>query len=165
MIPVGKVVKPHGVRGEVKIFPLTMNSDLFEGASLHFEGPEGRTGSLKVERARFQGRFGFLKLKGIEDREGAESLMGAVLQIPKDALPALEDGFHYIGDLIGLEVETTGGERVGPIVDVLQVSAHDIYVVEKDGREFLIPAVKDFVKRVDVDEGLIVVEPIEGLLE
>jgi len=164
-IIVGRIVRPHGIRGEVKVAPLSDWPERFKDFhSLYLES-EGNAKRVEVEGRRVRGNQVILKLSGVNDREGAESLRGVLLKVREETCPPLPEDTHYVFDLVGLEVKTTGGERVGSVVDVLQMPAHDVYVVDARGGEVLIPAVKTFIKRVDIEDGVIVIEPIEGLLD
>ena len=164
LISVGKVVRPHGLKGEVKVEPLTDWPERFEVyRSLYLEGEKG--GWVDVERGRVQGRHVILKLQGVDDREGAGALREVVLKIRRRECPPLEEGSYYIFDLVGSTVRTVEGEAIGTVVDVLRMPAQDVFVVDMEGREVLIPAVKAFIKDVDVENKRVVVELIEGLLD
>lgn len=165
-VSIGRIVRPHGIRGEVKVTPLTdWPERLKEYSSLYMEKGEGCGKWMEIEKGRVQGNQVVLKISGIDDRKGAESLRGAELKIQGDKITPPPEGSYRIFDLIGLEVTTTAGKRIGSVVDILRMPAQDVYVVDADGREVLIPAVKAFIKRVDIQGGEIVIRVIEGLLD
>ncbi len=164
-ISVGRIVRPHGIRGELKVVSLTGWPEHFnQYHSLYVERPDGKGKWFPVERSRLQGERVILKLSGVDNRERAESFRGSFLKIRKEESPVLPENFYYISELIGLEVYTSQGKRIGSVVDVMEMPAQDVYVVDIGEREILIPAVKFFVKRVDIKGGRILIQPIEGLL-
>ena len=105
-----------------------------------------------------------LKLRGIDTREQAEALRGASLEITEDDLPALAPETFYVHQIIGLEVVSTVGERLGVVADMFKTAGNDVYVVREDTREILVPAIGQVVKEIDLAGGRIVVEVIPGLL-
>jgi len=162
---VGRIVRPHGIRGELKVVSLTGWPEQFnQYRTLYVERPDGNGEWFAVERSRLQGERIILKLSGIDDREKAESFRGSFLKIQKEENSFLPEGTYYVSDLLGLEVCTNEGERIGSLVDVMKMPAQDVYVVDMGGREILIPAVKVFIKKVDIQGGRILIQPIEGLL-
>lgn len=166
LISVGKIVRPHGIRGDVKVVSLIELPERFEEFhSLYVEIGDGKGEWVQVEMEKGCGREIILKLAGIDDRDRAESLRGAFLKVRKAECLPLPEAVYYISELIGLKVRTKEGEEIGLIVDVLHTPAHDVYVVDKGGRENLIPAVKNFIKQVDVSKGFIIIDSIEGLLD
>jgi len=166
-ITIGVVTAPQGVRGVVRVLPLTDFPDrLLNLKRVFLLLGESRT-ERRVERASPHSRGLFLlKLEGIGDRNAAEALRGAEIQLPRGEAAPLPEGAFYVFDLVGCEVQLLSGERVGELVDVLTTAANDVYVVRRDeGGEVLIPAVRHVVKAIDIDAGKIVVDPIPGMLE
>lgn len=164
---IGAVTAPHGVRGEVRVLPLTDFPDRFFDLKRVFL----LTGRSRTEY-RVQGVKGLtrglflLKLEGIERREDAERLRRAEVQVPRSEAVPLPPGMFYVFDLVGARVVTTGGEELGRLKDVLPNPANDVYVVEReDGREILIPGVRHIVLSIDAENGEIVVDPPLGLVE
>ena len=165
-VSIGRIVRPHGIRGEVKVTPLTdWPERIKEYGSLYMERGEGGGKWVEIEKGRVQGNQVILKISRIDDKKVAESLRGAELKIQGDKIIPPPEGSYYIFDLIGLEVTTTEGKRIGSVVDILRMPAQDVYVVDANGREVLIPAVKAFIKRVDIQGGEIVIRVVEGLLD
>jgi 16S rRNA processing protein RimM len=168
LISVGSIVRPHGIRGEVKIHFFTERPEWFEEIrSVYLERKKDGGEWVRVERGRVQGNRIILKLEGVDDRESADSLRGLEIRVGREDRhrPPLAEGSYYVFDLIGLEVVSTDGRKIGSIVDVLNTSAQDVYVVEHRGKEMMIPAVKQFIKQVCIEKGFVVVETIEGLVE
>ena len=165
-LDVGVIVRPHGIRGEVKVLPLSVRSEiLLESSALVLVDESGRERRIKVEYTRQGSKHVLLKLAGVLTRNDAELLRGCVVKVRQETVPPLPEGSYTVFELVGLRVVTTGGERVGTVVDVISTAAQDVYVVKKEKGEALIPAVKAFVKKIDVEGGKIVVDPIEGLLD
>jgi len=164
-ISIGKIGRPHGIRGEVKVIPLTDWPERFQQVQSVYLEPEGEVGVwVEIERAEVGGNRIILKLAGIEDRDQAERIRGRIIKVYEEELP-LPEGYFHVFRLIGMDVRSSAGETMGTIVDVLRMPAHDIYVVDLNGREVMIPAVKRYVKRVDIENNVMIVEAIEGLLE
>jgi 16S rRNA processing protein RimM len=103
--------------------------------------------------------------QGIDSRTAAEAVRGFEICIPRTAAPALPEATYYHHDILGLTVETEAGERLGEIVDIWPSAAHDLYVVRRDAGEWLLPAVRTFILQVDVARRVMVVRPIEGLVD
>ncbi|MDR1559655.1 MAG: ribosome maturation factor RimM [Clostridiales bacterium] len=166
MFLIGKILKPHGIKGEVKVLPATDDPSRFElldKASVEFENlPEPLT--LDIERVRTNNRFVTLKFKGVNSMDEAERLRGGrIIIADQDALP-LERDEYYARDLYEMDVVTDMGEYLGKIADVLETRANDIYVVRPvEGRDILIPAVKRYIISVDVGAGLMTVDLAEGM--
>jgi 16S rRNA processing protein RimM len=151
------ITSAHGVRGEVRVSPLTDFPERFEaGARLWLQGrPVG------VERSRWQRRDIIVKLAGVETRDEAEALHGKELQVI--AAAPLEAGVFYQHDVIGLRAVTVAGEVLGTVVDVLTTGSADVYVVRGERGELLLPAVEDVVREIDLGSRRLTVELLEGL--
>jgi len=149
----------HGVRGELKIEPLTDAPGRFTpGATVHAAGAP-RT----MRSARLHGGILLLQLEGIDTRERAEELRGALLEVPEVELPQLERGSYYRHEIVGLQVFDRQGQPLGRVVQVLETGANDVYVTRSDEGELLIPAIDSVVKDVDVAAGRMTVELLPGL--
>ncbi len=166
MVEVGRLVKPHGVRGEIKLAPYNPASDLFRpGLPLLLQGIAGGARRVEVLAARpHKGGF-LLRLAGVETMTEAERLVGARVSVAEADLPPLSEGEFYWFQIVGLEVATEAGTRLGRVVEILETPAHDVYVVRDGDRERLVPAVDEVVVEIDRAAGRLVVRPIEGLLE
>jgi 16S rRNA processing protein RimM len=107
-----------------------------------------------------------LKLKGINDATAAEALRNRSLCIPLDQLAQLPDDSYYYHDILGVLVLTLSGREVGPIVDIMETGSNDVYIIKgSDGRQILIPAIKDVVKQVDLIRQVMYIDPMGGLLD
>ena len=150
---VGTILKPQGIRGELKVKPYTDSPEDFkEFKNLYLDGEKRRVLSVRVGDGMV-----FLGLSGVPDRNAAELLRGKNLELDRDEAPEPEEGRYYIVDLLGLAVVTEEGEEIGTLTDIRQ-AASDIYTVQKDGKDILFPAVSGVVKEVDLEGGRIVVD-------
>ena len=155
-VAVGRILGPWGVRGEVKIKHFAQSPDRFLPGALIFAGET----PLTVERSRQHKGYVVAKLRGVSDRMEADSMRGAELTVESAMLPPTPDGSYYQFQLIGLTVFTRWAESLGTVSQVLETGANDVYVVDgTDGRQVLLPAVKDVILEVDLARGLMVVDP------
>jgi len=157
------VLRPHGIRGELRVEILT---DYPERIALHrvlYLGPESRP--YPVEGVRFHRGAALIKLAGCDDRTAAEALRGQWVQVPIEAAVPLEEGEYYHFQVVGVEVITAEGESLGRIVEVIDTGANDVYVVHGPRGEVLIPAIEDVVRELDLEARRMIVEILPGLLE
>jgi 16S rRNA processing protein RimM len=162
---VGRIGRPHGVRGEVTVEVRTDDPDtrFAPGTTLTTDPPSPRP--LVVSAARWHSGVLLLRLAGVDDRDQAEALRGTMIVIDSADVPAPADPDEfYDHQLIGLTVHTAGGEPVGEVSDVLH-HGQDLLVVRHDSRDVLIPFVKALVPEVDLAAGRVVVDPPPGLLD
>lgn len=159
-LEVGKVTNVHGLMGEVRVQPWADSPDfLCQFKTLYVDKAHW---PIRVERARVHKNMVILKLEGVTDVNGALAMRNAVLYIDrKDA--NLPEGSFFLADLMDMEVRDTQGKVLGKIADVLTLPANNVYVVRGGEREIMIPAVDQFVKEVNVDEGYMSVALIEGM--
>lgn len=161
-LAVAQIVAPQGVRGEVRALCLTDFPERFAGREVWLGQTDER---IRIVAARPHKSVWLLRLEGIDDRNAAEKLRGIELCTDTGDLVPLGDDEYYIHELVGLLVQTEAGEPVGVIKDVLRPGANDVYVVHgDDGRERLIPAVRQFIT-VDLPNRRVTVRPIPGLLD
>ncbi len=165
---IGQVLSPHGVTGQVKVFPY---SDFPERISLLKE-VELVTGfesvNMIVEKASVHGRFWLIKFQGVDSRDQAYRLSGALMQIPLEERVSLPENNFYHDQLVGLKVYDSADQLLGRVVDVVETGGHDIIIVQpagEDEKNFMIPAVKSIVRKVDLSAGSLLVELPEGLLD
>jgi 16S rRNA processing protein RimM len=160
-VVVGRIVKPHGIRGEVVVEVRSDNPDRYaEGSVLFLEDGRGLTVAATRPHA---GRL-LVTFDGVADRTAAEALRGAVLVVPESMLPELPEGEWWAHRLEGCEVVTESGRSLGTLTEVIANPANDIWVVVDDaGRETLLPALKHLLLDVDVQAKRIVVRDVPGL--
>lgn len=163
-ILVGALIAPHGIAGCVTADCLSDNPLRFhEGAVFLLDQPVRGISTLTLETvSTHKGRL-LLKFVGLDDRNAAETLRGRKLLIPASQIPPLPEGQYYQFQIIGLKVWEEG-HLLGEIIDVLDYTANDIYVLRRtDGTETLIPALKQIVRRIDLEAGIMEVSLPEGL--
>lgn len=156
------MLKAWGFRGELKIEILTDFPDRFASLSKVFLGEDAKP--FSVELARLHGRAALLKLQGIDTPEDAAKWRDALVQVARSEAVPLPEGQLYLYQVLGLVVKTTKGETIGKIVQVLDTGANDVYVIQSDTREILIPAIPSVIKETDLELGEMIIEPMEGLL-
>ena len=160
-IKIGKIVNAVALKGEIKVYPYSEQSRFYEIDRVSIDGKE-----YPVENVRMQGATVILKLGGIDDRNAAEAQKEKCVCISEDQLPELPEGEFYIRDLIGMDVVTEDGERLGTLNDVIKNTAQDLYEVRREnGKMLLIPGVSEFILDTDMQEKKIKVRLPEGLLD
>lgn len=159
---IGVITKPHGLKGEMRVFPVTEDAHRFRDLKSVFVERNAVKAEMKVKSARMQKNMVLLALEGVDTVEEAQTYTNAVLFVDRAHAIPLNEGEYYVPDLIGMEVVTEDGVSVGKLTEVLETGANDVYVV-KGETEHLIPAVKEFVKAVDPEAGIMTVHLIEGM--
>ncbi len=161
---VGVIANTHGIKGEVKVFPTTEDPSRFQGMKRIVLDTGDEKLVWEVASARYFKNMVILKFRGIDDINDVEKYKGMDLLVPReDAIP-LEEGEYYIADIIGARVETEDGTFFGELRDVLQTGANDVYVVDHEGREVLLPVIADCVLDRDLEKKVVTVHIMEGLL-
>jgi len=156
LIIIGKIVAPHGVRGDVRVIPLTDYPERFYGLKKVLLD-DGKT--LNVQEARAYNQQILMKFAGLDDRTAVDALKGKLLKVAKKDVVKLPEGHYFIFDIIGLSVFDEAGACLGAITDVLNTGSNDVYITEQEGKKpLLIPAIKDVVKTIDVPGGRIIVK-------
>jgi 16S rRNA processing protein RimM len=165
LVPLGEIVATHGLDGWVKLNPFNPETTALESAHEVLIERGGARSAHELDGSRPHQRQILIKLRGIDDVEAAKLLIGATLSVAEDSLPVLEPGQYYHFHAIGLEVFDTRGNRLGIISRLWPVANGEIYVVRGAGKEYLIPAVKDIIEKVDFDAGKMIINPPDGLLD
>ena len=156
LFTIGQIVAPHGVRGDVRIYPDTDFPKRF--LKMKYGYINGK--KYEVESARLHKRVVLMKFVGVDDRNAAELLVKKDLQVPREDLEPLKKGQHYIYDILGSAVYDLQDHELGKLTDVLRTGSNDVYVVTADdGRETLLAAIPDVIKSIDEGEKKIVVDP------
>lgn len=155
----GKIVNIHGIAGEVKIMPWADDPDfLLNFKTLYLDGKP-----IHIRSARVHKNAVLMKLDGVDDINEAMRLKNKVVSIDREDA-TLEEGSFFLADLYGLEVrDADSGEVLGTISDVLTPPANNVYIVKGTKREYMIPAVPEFIVETNVDEGYLLVHLIEGM--
>jgi len=166
VLTIGKIVCAHGLKGEVKILSLTDNPARFRaGLSICTYPSLPGIDELKIESVKGTSKNIIIKFKGVDTREDAEKLKGLLVQIPTEKTAPLPEGTYWQHEIIGLKVITVDGKLIGYVTDIMRTGSNDIYVVALKEKEYLIPAIKDIVKKIDLKNGLMLINAMEGLLE
>lgn len=167
-LKIGLILKPQGIRGEVKVLPLTDDPNRFIGLKNAFISEDKRP--VKIMEARISKDSVYLFLEKVYDRNSAEGLRGQYLYIDREHAVKLPEGRYFIADLIGCTVISLNGDEIGVLQDVMQPGANDVYIVKRpDGSELLIPVVDAFIKDINIrekkitaDASMLVEEEIRG---
>lgn len=163
---IGVAARPVGLKGEFAVHPDTYNIDRYFELVCLFIGPsEHHSTKYTVEHVRLQGKQPIIKIAGIDSRNDAEKITGKFLFVDEHNRIDLPKGKHFIHDLIGLTAVDERGDYLGIVKDVLTMPAHPVYVIQNNTGEHMIPARDEFVVKVDVEGGKIVIRSIEGLID
>ncbi|MCR5499099.1 MAG: ribosome maturation factor RimM [Acetatifactor sp.] len=164
---VGVITSPHGVIGEVNVFPTTDDPKRFRRLKevILVQGKNEKT--VEIESVKFFKNMVILKLAGYDDRDAVEKLRQCSLFVPREKAVRLKEDEYFIADLMGLKV--LDGDAVdaelGTLEDVMETGANDVYVIRLlDGRELLLPAIKQCILEVNVEKGFVRVHVLDGLL-
>lgn len=162
---VGVISSTHGVRGEVKVFPTTDNVNRFKKMKQIILDTGKEEIELEIEGVKFFKQFAILKFKGFDNINDIEKYKGKELYVTRANAQRLGRNEYFIADLLGMQVLDDTGKVLGSLKDVIETGANDVYVVEmEDKKELLIPAIKQCILNVDVENGQMEVHLLEGLL-
>lgn len=161
---IGKVLRAHGVRGEIRVLPHTDEPQRFTWLKEVYVG-ERDLKPVAVEGVRFHQDLVLLKLAGYDFRDETDALKGELLLVPMaDAIP-LEEGEYFLFQLLGLAVVTDEGQYLGQVQDVIETGANNVFVVKGEGgKDILLPDIKDVVTEIDFENGRLTVHILPGLL-
>lgn len=160
-LAIGKITKPHGIKGEVKIQPMTDDVKRFKKLKTVFIDDV----EVKVESCKIQPDRAILKLEIINTPEEAVKYKEKILYIDRKNAVSLEEDEYFVADLIGCVVEDENGAELGDVIEVISTGSNDVYWVKNNKEEILIPALKDIVISVDVKENKIVIKPVSEWME
>ncbi len=164
LVPVGIIVRTHGIRGALKIHPY--GESLFElvaGDRLMLRS--GQEAALTLVNCRIQGKAVVCSFAEITSIDEAQPFVGQEVFLPVDSLPPTSDDEYYHFQLIGLIAETPDGDRIGILRTIIETGGNDVYVVDRDGKEILVPAIEGVICKVDLEAGKMVVDLPEGLVD
>lgn len=166
LLQVGAITSPHGVRGEVKVFPTTDDPNRFKRLKevILDTGKEHKI--LEIEGVKFFKQFVILKFKGIDSINDIEPYRKKGLYVPREKAVRLRKDEYFIADLIGLKVFREDGSELGVLKEVIETGANDVYEITlAGGGELLLPAIKQCILEVDIENGSMKVHVLEGLME
>ncbi len=172
-LKVGVITSPHGIRGEVKVYPTTDEPKRFKRLKQVLLDTGGEMTAVEIEGVKFFKNMVILKLKGLDTPEEAAKYRRKELYVERRDAVTLRKDEYFIADLIGLQVEDEEGSVLGTLTDVIVTGANDVYVVTlsegspygEAGREVLLPAIKQCVRQVLPEEEKMVVHVMEGLIQ
>lgn len=159
---IGKIINTRGIKGEVKIFPLTSSVHRFSDLITVFIGKNLE--EFEVSNVSYDDRFVYLKFKNIDNINDVLRFKDEFLYIDDADRIELEKNTFFINDIIGCKVFDLNDNELGEIRDVIENPVNDLYLLKSETGESLIPAVSQFVKKIDIDNKIIVIDPIEGLI-
>jgi len=166
LLEIGRIVKPHGLKGEMKAASYLSEDRLPEAVTeVYLEGRSGERRSYALNAVRFGRKCLWLRLEGVADITQAEGLVGSRILVPRDRWGPLSADEYFWQDLLGLAVVTERGKPLGNISAIFPTGSNDVYVCRAGEREILLPAVADAVRSIDLVEGVMVVRLPEGIDE
>lgn len=149
-IIIGKIGAAHGVRGDMKVYPLTDFPDRFNTIKKAYIDDK----LIEIISTRYQNNFVVMKVKGINSREEVARFTNKLLKIDRSDVPPLAEGEYYSFDIIGLQVINQDNEVLGEITEILKTGSNDVYITKaKDGKQILLPALKKVVTEINLEEG------------
>ena len=166
LLQVGVIANTHGIRGEVKVFPTTDDATRFKKLKEVILDTGKEQLPLEIAQVRFAKNLVIVKFKGIDNINDIERYKGKSLYVTREHAEKLEKDEYFIADLIDLRAVSDEGEDLGILYDVLQTGANDVYVLRKEGQaDLLVPAIRDCIRSVDIEGGIITVHLLDGLRE
>lgn len=162
---IGQIVNTSGLKGVIKVKPFTDDITKFNNFKTIYISIKKELKEFKIEQVRFSKNMVFLKLEGIDTIEEAENYRNLYLKIKRDKDEELEEGSYYIVDIIGCKVYTDEQKELGKVDDVFSTGSNDVYVVKDEvGKQILLPAIKEVIKNIDIENKTITVHLLEGLI-
>lgn len=163
---IGKIVTTRGLKGDVKVYSHTDNIERFLELEYFFIDKDKETKYYVEKASIISGNMVVLKIRDFDTIESVQKFIDKFIYIDRDNVYSLDEDEILIVDMIGMDVFTDSGEKIGVLEDVLQYSANDVYIVKSpEGKEYLIPATYEVVPIIDVENKKMVVKPIPGLLD
>ena len=165
LLQVGVISSTHGVRGEVKVFPTTDDVKRFKKLKKVILDTGKEQLPLEIEGVKFFKQFVILKFRGIDNINDIEKYKGKRLLVDREHAVKLKKDEYFIADMIGMDVFTEDGELFGALKDVMETGANDVYIIEmSDGKEVLVPTIKQCILDVDIENRKMVIHLLEGLV-
>ena len=165
LLQVGVISTTHGIKGEVKVFPTTDDAKRFKKLKQVYLDTGREKLVLEIEGVKFFKQFVILKFKGIDDINSIEKYKGRSLFVDREHAVKLKKDEYFIADMIGMEVYTEEGSLFGSLRDVMETGANDVYIIStKEHGDVLIPAIRDCILDVNVEENRMTIHLMEGLI-
>ena len=166
-LQVGVITQTHGIKGEVKVFPTTDDATRFKKLKEVIMDTDRERLHMEIEGVKFFKQYVIVKFKGYDSINDVERYKNAKLYVTRDKAVHLKKDEYFVADLIGMQVVTEEGETFGTLKDVMATGANDVYVVKRDDgneAEVLLPAIREGIKKIDMETGVITVHIMDGLL-
>lgn len=164
-LQVGVITQTHGIRGEVKVFPTTDDANRFKKLKEVILDTGRERLSMEIEGVKFFKQFVILKFRGYDSINDVEKYKQGKLLVTRDKAVRLKKDEYFVADMIGMRVVTDMGEDFGILKEVLATGANDVYVVSlDDGKEVLLPAIRECIKNIDIDGHVMEIHVMVGLL-
>ena len=160
-IPVGRVTRTHGLKGELKFFPADQDDLVVQNDQ---QIRLGET-TFKIKSVRGAKSPFIVKFEGVDSIEAAQSLSGQEVLVAKEDFESLPEGEYYRFEIEGLKVFDDTGKYYGVIEEIIATGSNDVYVVRGDGKEWLVPMIDSVVQNIDLEEGKLIFHCVEGLFE
>lgn len=165
MLQVGIISSTHGVKGEVKVFPTTDDVNRFKKLKEVILDTDKELLTLEIEGVKFFKQFAILKFKGFDNINDIEKYKGKNLYVTRQNAVKLQKDEYFVADLIGITVVDEDGQEIGTMTDYLETGANDVYTITmKDGKELLLPAIKQCILNIDIEQKVMTVHIMDGLL-
>jgi 16S rRNA processing protein RimM len=166
LITIGRVAKPFGVKGEMKIEPMTDFPERFKDLRrAYLVSPAGNEIVCTVQSVRYAGGVPYLLFGGYDSPEKGRTLNGWFVKVPEEETVPLPEGSYYWFELIGMEVFSEDGDKLGTIVDIFETGSNDVYVVKRGRKEIYLPATQEVIRQVDRTAKRMIIHLMDGLVE
>ena len=165
LLRVGIITSTHGIKGEVKVFSTTDNPERFKTLKKVILATGKENLDLEIESTKFFKQYTILKFKGYDSINDIEKYRGRELYVDRKNADKLKKDEYYIADLLGMKVVTDEQKEFGTLKDVLETGANDVYIVDTGDKEVLLPAIKECIKEINLENNTITVHIMEGLLD
>lgn len=164
-IKVGRIINTHGIKGELKIIPLTDNIDRFDDLKTSYLGDNKI--KVEIDKVKYHKGFVIVKFKEYNNINDVIKYKDDFIYIDENDKVELPEDHYFIFDIVGCIVYDTEQNKIGKVTEVIQSVSNDVYVVKdiENYRDYLIPAVKEFVVEIDIENKTIIIDPIEGMIE
>lgn len=165
-LQVGVITQTHGIKGEVKVFPTTDDVNRFKKLkSVILDNGKQRI-AMELEGVKFFKQYAIIKFKGYDSINDIEKYKGAKLFVTRENAVKLKKDEYFIADLLGMQVVTETGETFGTLEDVIQTGANDVYVVKREEEsKVLLPAIRECILKIDMEQNVMTVHIMDGLLD
>ncbi|MBN1849033.1 MAG: 16S rRNA processing protein RimM [Deltaproteobacteria bacterium] len=166
LLLLGKVIRPHGLEGLLRVYSFAQSEDIFlEAGTVFIRSDREQPYRYRVISAKKHKNLLVMRLDGLNSRYDAEKLRGAEILVRRDTIKAKKEDEYFWFELIGLKVYLVGGRYIGTLEDIFSTGSNDIYVVREGDKEYLIPAIHDVIKDIDLIHKNMVIREMEGLLD